>query len=121
LLVGDKIMSCGSNPRICRHLVLPCIIKEDIRSVFEVNTLVSLCFKYHHSKAQFSWAKIPEGECGEGNINREIGFKGSNLVRKAVHNCDSKNCNSFSAAGVKVQGLSRAVSPSKIENKLVSL
>jgi hypothetical protein len=58
---------------------------------------------------------------GEGNIMREIGFKGSNLTRNAVCNRDSKNRNSFSAAGVKVRGLSRAVSPSKIENKLVSL
>jgi hypothetical protein len=80
LLVSDKIMSCGSNPRICRHLVLPCIIKEDIRSTYEVNTLVSLCFKAKHSKGVFSWAKIPVGEGGEGNISREIGFKGSNLV-----------------------------------------
>jgi hypothetical protein len=58
---------------------------------------------------------------GEGNISREIGFKGSNLVRNAVWNRDLKNCNSFSVAGVKVWGLSRAVSLSKIENKLVSL
>jgi hypothetical protein len=114
-------MSCGSNPQICRHLVLSCIIKEDIRSIYEVNTLVSFCFKYNHSKGKFSWAKIPVGECGEGNNNREIGFKGSNLVRKAVCNCDSKNCNLFLAAGVKVQVLSRVVSPSKIENKLVSV
>jgi hypothetical protein len=56
----------------------------------------------------------------KGNINREIGFKVSNLVRKAVCNCDSKNCYSFSAVGVKVRGLSRVVSPSKIENKLIS-
>jgi hypothetical protein len=97
-----KIMTCGSNPKIFKHLVLPCIIKEDIRSIYEVNTLVSFCFKYNHSKRESSWAKIPVGECGEGNINKEIGFKGSNLVRKAVHNCDSKNCNSFSAADVKV-------------------
>jgi hypothetical protein len=95
-------MSCGSNPKICRHLVLPCIIKENIRSIYEVNTSVSFCFKYNHSKGQFSWAKILVGECGEGNINREIGFKGSNLVRKAVRNHDSKNYKSFSAAGVKV-------------------
>jgi hypothetical protein len=102
LLVRGKIMSCGSNPRICRHLFLPCIIKEDIRSIYEANTLVSFCFKYNHYKGEFFWSKIPVGECGEGNINREIGLKGSNLVRKAVCNCDSKNCNSFSAAGVKV-------------------
>jgi hypothetical protein len=108
-------MSCGPNPRICRHLVFSCIIKEDIRSIYEVNTLVSFCFKYNHSKGEFSWAKIPVGECGEGNINREIGFKGSNLVRKAFRNSDSKNCSSFSAAGVKVQGLSSAVSHSKIK------
>jgi hypothetical protein len=95
-------MSFGSNPRICRHLVFPCIIKENIRSIYEVNTLVSFCFKYNHYKGELSWTKISVGECGEGNTNREIGFKGSNLVRKAVHNCDSKNCNSFSAAGVKV-------------------
>jgi hypothetical protein len=67
-------MNCGSNPKICRHLILPCIIKEDIRSIYEVNTLVS-CFKYNHSKGEFSWAKIPVGECREGSINREIGFK----------------------------------------------
>jgi hypothetical protein len=46
--------------------------------------------------------------------------KGSNFVRKAVHNHDPKNCNSFSATDVKVRGLSREVPPSKIENKLVS-
>jgi hypothetical protein len=95
-------MSCGSNPKICRHLVLPCIIKENIRSIYEVNTLVFFCFKYKHTKGEFSWAKIPVGKCGERNINREIGFKRSNLVRKAVCNCDSKNCNSFSAASIKV-------------------
>jgi hypothetical protein len=78
-------------------------------------------FEIYHSKGEFSWAKIPVGECGEGNINREIGFKVSNLVGKAAHIHDSKNCNSFSAAVVKIRGLSRAVSPSKIENKLVSL
>jgi hypothetical protein len=100
--VRGKIMSSGSNPKICRRLVLPCVTKEDIRSVCEVNTLGSFCFKYNHSKVEFFGAKIPIGECGEGNINREIGFKGSNLVRKAVHNCNSKNCNLFSAAGVKV-------------------
>jgi uncharacterized protein (DUF608 family) len=60
------------------------------------------CFKYNHSKGEFSWAKIPIGGFGEGNINKEIGFKGSNLVRKAVCNHDSKNYNSFSAASVKV-------------------
>jgi hypothetical protein len=65
------------------------MIKEDIRSIYEVNTLVSLCFKYNHSKGEFFWAKIPITECGDGNINREIGFKGSNLVRKVVCNLDS--------------------------------
>jgi hypothetical protein len=100
--VRGKIMSCGLNPQICRHLVLTCIIKEDISSIYELNTLVSFCFKYNHSKGEFSWAKISVGECGEGNINKEIDFKGSNLVRKAVCNCHSKNCNSFSATGVKV-------------------
>jgi hypothetical protein len=58
--------------------------------------------KHYYFKGEFSWAKIPVGEWGEGNINREIGFKGMNLVRKAVCNHDSKNCNSFLAAGVKV-------------------
>jgi hypothetical protein len=119
--VKGKIMCCGSNPRICRHLVLPCIIKEDIRSIYEVNTLVSLCFKYSHSRGEFSWAKILVGECGEGNISREIGFKGSNLLRNAFCNHDSKNCNSFSAASIKVRVLSWVISPSKIENKLGSL
>jgi hypothetical protein len=38
----------------------------------------------------------------EGNISREIGFKGPNLVSYAVCNRDLKNCNSFSAVGVKV-------------------
>jgi hypothetical protein len=102
LLVRGKIMSCGLNPQICKHLVLSYIIKEDIRSIYELNTLVSFCFKYNHSKGEFSWAKIPVGECGEGNISKEIDFKGSNLVRKAVHNHDLKNYNSFSVAGVKV-------------------
>jgi hypothetical protein len=114
-------MICGSNPKICRHLVLPCIIKEDIKSIYEVNTLVSLCFKYNYFKGEFSQAKIPVGECGELKINKKIGFKRSNLVRKAVCNCDSNNCNSFSGTNVKVRVLSRVVSPSKIENKLVSL
>jgi hypothetical protein len=97
-------MSCGSNPQICRHLVLSCIIKEDIRSIYEVNTLVSFCFKYNHSKGEFSWAKIPVGECGEGNINKEIGFKGSNLVRKAVCNLDSKNVIHFQQQVLKSEG-----------------
>jgi hypothetical protein len=108
-------MSCGSNPRICRHLFLPCIIKEDIKSIYDINTFVSFYFKYDHSKGDFSCTKILVGECGEWNINGEIGFKGSNLVRKAFRNSDSKNCSSFSAAGVKVQGLSSAVSHSKIK------
>jgi hypothetical protein len=82
-------------------------MKEDIRSIYEVNTLVSFCFKYNHSKGEFSSAKIPAGECGEGHINRELGFKGSNLVRKAVHNCDSKNCNLFSAPVLKSKGCPR--------------
>jgi hypothetical protein len=30
---------------------------------------------------------------GEGNVSKEIGFKGSNLVRNAVCNHDLKNCN----------------------------
>jgi hypothetical protein len=59
-------MSCGSNPRICRHLVLPCIIKEDHRSICEVNTLVSFYFKYSHSKGELFCTKIPVEECGEG-------------------------------------------------------
>jgi hypothetical protein len=80
--------------------------------------LVSFCFKYNHCKGEFSCTKILEQECGEGKINRDIGFKESNLVRNAVSNHDS---NSFSAAGVKVQVLSRAIPPSKIEKKLVSL
>jgi hypothetical protein len=95
-------MSCGPNPRICRHLVFSCIIKEDIRSIYEVNTLGFLCFKYNYFKGEFSWGKIFVGECGEGNISREIGFKGSNIVRNIVCNRDSKNCNLFLVAGVKV-------------------
>jgi hypothetical protein len=47
--------------------------------------LVLFCFKYDHSKGDFSCAKIPVGECGERNINREIGFKGSNhLERQSI-------------------------------------
>jgi hypothetical protein len=43
------------------------------------------------------------------------------LVKNVVCNSDLNNYNSFLVAGVKVWGLSRAVLPSKIENKLVSL
>jgi hypothetical protein len=100
--VRGKIMSCGSNPSICRHLVLHCIIKEDIRSIYEVNTLVSFCFKYNHSEGEFSWDKIPVCRRMWRRKYKEIGFKESNLVRKAVCNHDSKKCNSFSATGVKV-------------------
>jgi hypothetical protein len=73
--------------------------------------LASFCFKYNYSKGEFSWAKIPVGECGERNINREIGFKESNLVRKAVCNHESKNCDSCSAASFKLRVLSKVISP----------
>jgi hypothetical protein len=62
-------------PESVGTLFFSCVIKDDILSIYEDNTLASFCFKCNHFKGEFSWAKIPVGECGEGNINKEKRIK----------------------------------------------